>query len=623
MTTITERPHNFSFSENEIRYVFNTDDPGAAGCEVETEIHYLSSDLLIDIRMITLSLIPAADGSIYFQIHNYLKSLLTPQLPDPAGDVLQPVTDQFRLYYIRYREKTIAQADPAWTDDVDNKKTALLGGVEQMKFRRNNFFANYLNDTKSFLTWQPGGKRIFTDQEHYLTFLIGANVTVFTVKVQTIFTDLTTIGITYLQSVTAAMSRIWRFRSGLEALGLQLLSPTKKIYYYEVSVTSGTDTIAAPYRFYVDYNRFYDFHDFHYFNSLGGIDTARLQGQFNRNVNIAADDLEHITNNESFTSSFPKSQYSQANALKRDSYKGDIGWSRSQLQQEVLIELLVSKGIFEIIGGRWIRVINLGKSQDLGNNNEKKWSFPLEWNYGYTDAVFTPKNVLLGAGAPYVPPVVAPPAPPPCVAVMIPESTLPDGRQGTAYNYWIDLSGDAPFTINITAKPSGMYIGLSERRIIFSGTPDTAGTNQLVAFSVNNCNDSHTASFNDGVNIAPTATQQQPSGFGTVTFVSGDASTDTERVAINGVAGSNVTIKLTTYTNNNGGQLNAQGGQAYLNYTWVVTLNSSGEGSFSAQIIGNASNSNSNSIIRGVFTITAVSSGSMPSNTTYQISKVF
>lgn len=622
MTTITERPHDLSFSENEIRYIFATDDATAPGCEVETEIHYLPADLSFDIKMITLSLIPEADGIIYFQIKSYLRSLLTPQMPDPAGSVLQPVSDQVKMYYIRFREKTAALPNPEWTDDIANKKTVLLGGVEQIKFRRNNFFANYLSETQKFLTWQPWGKRVFADQEHYLTFLLNADITIFTVNVQTVFTDLSEVNISYTQPITSALSRLWRFKSGVIPLGLQQLSPLKKIYYYDVSVTSGATTLAAPYRFYIDYNTLYDFHDFHYTNSLGGIDTTRLQGQFNWNISVTNDDLEHINAKEDFRSAFPVSQFSQANALKRDTYKGDIGWSRNQMSQEVLIELLLSRAIFENVGGRWIRIMNLTKSQDLRNNNDKKWSFPLEWNYGYADSVFTPKSVLLGTGTPYVPPivVVVPVDPPPCVAVTIPGSTLPDGTQGTAYNYWFDLGGDAPFTINITAKPSWMTIVLSGSRITFSGTPDNAGTSEEVAFSAHNCSNA-AASFDYGVNIAPPVTQQQPSGFGTVTFLGGDESTDNEQVAVNGVAGSNVTIKLTTYNNTNGGQLSAQGGQAYLNYTWVVTLDSSGAGVFNAQIIGNASHTGT--VIRGIFTITAVSAGSMPSNINYQISKAF
>lgn len=616
MTIITERPYDLSFSENEIRYILNVDDTTTPGCEVQVEVHFMPADLSADIKIITVSVTPNPDGNIYFHVKSYLKSLVTLQMPDPAGAVVQPVADQMKYFYIRYREVSKGVINPDWTDDINNKRIVLLGGVEQMKFRRNNFFANYLVQQPGFLTWQPSGKRVFRDQEHYLTLLLTQSVSSFTVNVKTVFADLTETSKSYPTSVGANSTKVWRIKSGMAALGLQ--NASSKIYYYEVSATSGGTTLAAAYRFYVDYNMFYDYHDFNYGNSLGGVDCARLQGQFNWNIAVTADDIEQVSDKEDYASAFPTSQYSQSNLLKRDSYKGDIGWSRTQMHQETLIELLVSKGIFENIGGRWIRIINLTKSQDLRTNTDKKWSFALEWNYGYTDAVFTPKSINLGGGAAQAPPPPPPPPPPTCVAVTLPSVQLPDGVVGTPYSYSISLGGTAPFGLVNKVESSGITIALSGSVVNITGTPNTAGTNITISFTVTNCSGS-SANFSDTIDIA--AAQQPPTGFGSTTFVSGDASNDVERVDLVGVPGSTLTITLTTYTNNNGGQLLAQGSIAYQDNTFKVVMDANGHGTFSASIQGNPNNTGT--VIRGIFTITSASAGTIGNANTFQISKVF
>lgn len=397
-TSITERPYTYSFSENEIRYLLTVTDPDAAGCEIQVEI-YTRSIGGTAAKLTGFSLYPGADGIIYCHIKSYLKSILEPQLPNAAGATVQAVSSQVAYFYIKYREVTTALPDPTWQSDESNERVALIGGVEQQAFKRNNFFVSYLATNKTFLTWRPNKDNfVFIDQVHFLTFLLTAVTASITVKVTTYFTDGTSLVTT--SAKTVGNDILFHIKAGAKGLGLDALDITKKLWYYEVSVLAADNTVLAnPKPFYIEYKPVYAYNEFNYFNSLGGWDSLRIMGDTLWSLDINADDVEHVVYNDSFASNTPQPQYSQANIYKKDNYKGDAGWQRSKLLQEVLVELLISKNIVELRDERWIKIINLKKTTDMRFSGDKKWSFPVEWSYGYSDAVFTPKGLSLGPGS--------------------------------------------------------------------------------------------------------------------------------------------------------------------------------------------------------------------------------
>jgi hypothetical protein len=107
------------------------------------------------------------------------------------------------------------------------------------------------------------------------------------------------------------------------------------------------------------------------------------------------------------------------------------------------------------------------------------------------------------------------------------------------------------------------------------------------------------------------------------TSTSGNASFFQATVNIVGAAGAVVIIQVTTYTNNNsGGSLKVNGSLVFLGDSFNVTLNGSGNGSFVCRIDGNPSDSDS--VVRGVFTIMGVSIGQVSlTSFTHQESKVY
>jgi hypothetical protein len=138
-----------------------------------------------------------------------------------------------------------------------------------------------------------------------------------------------------------------------------------------------------------------------------------------------------------------------------------------------------------------------------------------------------------------------------------------------------------------------------------------------VHFSLSNpCSE---VEFNQSASIA-----SPPAGarFGTTTFVSGDESNDVEIANLEGPAGSTITVEMTQYDNtNSNGYIQVNTGSAFPGNQWQVVLDSSGKGSLDVVIHGDAGSTNT--IIRGIFKIVGVSSGSIGSPDTFQTSKVF
>jgi hypothetical protein len=463
MATITERPYKYSFSENEIRYVLTVADPEVEGLEVQFEI-YTHSIGEVAAKFVSFSLYAPPDGIIYCHIRSYLKSLLLPTLPDPAGAVVQPARSQLQYFYIRYREVTTADPNADWIDDIGHKSLVVLGGVEQIKFSNNDFIEAYIELNKAFLTWVPQAKRyVFANQLHYLSFLVAFNSPELTVHIDMRYTDGSTAekDIVYTNNDGQLLFHV---NTGVIGLQLSALQPTKKIWYYEVSVFAKTTflvqqiLIANAYRFYIDYRQFYYYNDFVYLNSLGGWDSLRLKGEREYTVDTSSTDVEHVIYKDAVDTTTPQRQFSQVNVFKTDKYKADAGYQPSRGQQEAIIELLVSGHIYELIHGRWIGIQNLKKSTDINAASDKKWGLAVEWSYAYTDNSFTPKALTWNT---ITPPQVGDPINPACIGVPRPVSvnvSIASQVEGEIVVYhvsWTWIGSYSGQQVNIYVRPNG------------------------------------------------------------------------------------------------------------------------------------------------------------------------
>lgn len=212
-----------------------------------------------------------------------------------------------------------------------------------------------------------------------------------------------------------------------------------------------------------------------------------------------------------------------------------------------------------------------------------------------------------------------------CVAVGISGTpALPDAELNVPYSYSFTLTGNTPFTLSNTVKPSWMSIALNtitvdgvyEYQVKFSGTPDTVGTAIDVSVRINNCSDSF-IDFSDTIDV----NESVDAHFGTTTFLSNDQPliNEDEIASLVGAPDVTATVILDTLINDNGGILEVNGTVVGQGDSWNVVLSETSH--LEVSIRGQAGNPGTR--IFANFTITEVSSGNIGTPDTYQISKTF
>lgn len=402
---LIERPHKFCFSANPVRYVFNVSNPDTPGCAMEVALYIVAingdpvntAGTLVTKQTLT----PNPDGSVYFYCEDYLNSQLDWELPTLANNNVIAVTKQIKYFYIEYRQITKANTSPEWASDQLKYRMVLKGGVAKEKFDRNNFFINYLPTKKPFLTWLPDKHLIGLDERRYLSYFhtVDPNIAAAPkLKARVVYTD----GVQETVSIdfpSLNSSKLFHCPAGLQQLGLYDLHPDKQIWYYDVSVEDDDlGVLANPYRMYADYNQYYNVFSFVYHNSISGIDTLRIRGDYDIEIALNTTDIQQATGGD-FSGEILPTENASINISSYKTFDGDAGFMNTKQMQEALEELLLSDGVYrELFGKRWLRVVSLNKSQKMGAKDDTKWSFPIKWRYTFDNTQFTPFDTDLGAG---------------------------------------------------------------------------------------------------------------------------------------------------------------------------------------------------------------------------------
>ncbi len=410
---LKERPHIHSFSLNPIRYVVDVTNPDTPGCAVEFELYSfpitepavsdLSSSLFNGTLITKQALYPARNGRVEFYIEDFLNSQLDWDMPEfflfnTAGWITSS-TNQLKRYGIRYRQVSKGNLSPVWASDLDHLRIVLKGGIAKEKFDRNNYFINHLYPKKTFLTWQPADEQLGLQERKCLTYFHHSDIdaTQLRAKFRIVYVDGSSFEDykafpltpkTLLFHIPCSISDLFNLNN-------------KPVWFFEVSVIGpqpNDEVFAEPFRMFVDYTKRYNEFSFFYFNSLGGIDSVRILGE--KEVDLIRDytEIEQATGGD-FSGGILPTEMGAINISAYKVYKGDVGYLNSQRMQEALEDLLHSQNIFQVIGGKGLRVINLQKTQSLGSSEDTRWNFPLQWRYTYNNSQFTPGNVLFGQGS--------------------------------------------------------------------------------------------------------------------------------------------------------------------------------------------------------------------------------
>lgn len=391
--TVIERPHIHCFSKNEIKYSFEVTNLTRIGLMLQVKIMYKYINDSGYIAMPPISLKPSSDGYVHLNIQHYIDSVLNYVLPN-FDDTITHAEKQYCLFYVEYREVSDDSTPNYTTDESSNIRYALKGGISKDKFSRNNFFINYFNQNKPFLTWQPQDKFIFLDQNIWLTFFVPNGLGTGSYALA----EITTFGndaetFTEQNGLSTSNGKLFHLKVN------NLFTVINSIYQIRIKIIDANNQdITSWYSFKVDYKPVYNKFDLNFFNSLGGFDFSRVRGELEYGIEKNATDIEGgFDNNEAFNTT-------KSHELKHDAvifnktFKGDIGLLNRKIEQDAMIELIISKGVYLYSDQRFIPILNIQKTFAIRKHSDEVFSFPVEFTTSIKNTSYTPDYINLSLG---------------------------------------------------------------------------------------------------------------------------------------------------------------------------------------------------------------------------------
>ena len=388
---IQERPYEIIFSAGPSRYVIQSDLPfNTAGLVIEIKLFfkYLGDS---DYREIFAQ--PAYHdklGKVSFYPAAILDSMLTWQLPSLYVSIHR-MGSQTGKYYIAYREITNGNLNPEWIHDLANERFVLKGGLAYERGEGPNFFASYLPIHKPFLTWQQSGRLCGLTERMYLSFFMhrepnGDVLVKYFIK----YTD-GTDGQSLLMITNPAKFGVTSIPTGILQMELNEIDPGRKIWYYEVSVQDDGGILAMPFRYFLDNRNSYNDTQFNFHNSIGGFDSIRILG-------VVEQDLKRSINTASITTELDVTpeivvprEFVQNIAASR-TYKANAGYF-GRKEEESLRDVFFSKSVWHCKYSRWWPVLVTEDTVKLPSSNDKLFTLPLEWKYGWSNSSYTPEFI--------------------------------------------------------------------------------------------------------------------------------------------------------------------------------------------------------------------------------------
>lgn len=393
-TTINERPYQYSFSRNEIRYVFTVTDLTRPGLYLQVKIMYHSVSGSSGTAMSPFKLKPDADGKVYLNIQHYIDSVLKFVVPDMDA-LATDANEQCCKFWVEYREVTDADTNPSYvTTETSNKIVAIKGGISKEKAARNNFFINYFNTQLPWFTWQPSGRFVFIDQPLFLTAFFPDGIPAGT---KILIKNLTLDGDNPEEAYDTYLTDGVLFHFNLK----QLITAQPDLSYrsFKFSIIDASNAVLVnDYTINIQYRPVYKYYDLIFHNSLGGIDPVRIKGDVEWGIDKQFEETE---GGFSYTEALAtvKSHETKHNAITfSQTHKGDVGFLNTKREQDAMIELLISRSIYQYKDSRFIPILNIQKANPIRKSSDELFPFPIEFTTSIREENFTPEFVTLGLG---------------------------------------------------------------------------------------------------------------------------------------------------------------------------------------------------------------------------------
>jgi hypothetical protein len=412
MIEVVKRPYSWNWSGNPAFYELYS-----LAAELDPDIYFQVEIFFrnpgdVTYRSIGTEELYPFEGTAKFNVSDYLHSQLQYELPSFSGDekLCYESLLQTGDFYIRYREiDPDVVGVPAWTEtETAFLRYMIIGGIDYMKFRGNNFWENHFDINKPFLTWDMNGRLASRSERMYLAWLnTQENTTAEDIVARVIvhWTDGTsdTAPDQVLNTgLLVTYGAIYFIPCGATQWELQALQPAKRIYYWTVQVFDTAEdpdlALSEQFKFYADNRNDYNDMTLHYRNSLGGINSIMVRGVIQQKLNYEYTVQDRYVEADYYNGKSVSPRKVIANNREELRYIGDIGYLSKTMQDRVRDMHLV-RDVWRCVDEKWLPVQLVTNNNDHRTSESQLFSVPLEFmmadggnNY------YTPSTVDLGDG---------------------------------------------------------------------------------------------------------------------------------------------------------------------------------------------------------------------------------
>jgi len=406
MRVVNKRPSDKNWSGNPIHYqLYSAAAEADSTIVFEIKVMFRRADDA-DYREIIILPYSPVKGFANIDIDAVIDGVLEYETPNisPDNEFLLPFNCRKMTgrVYIAFREITAADPDPAWIETENDKaKFVIKGGISFSKWRGDNFWVNYYDPLKPFLTWQQSGRLASKSERMYLAWMNDTAVEASNIKMRRIicFNDGTQHVVDY--NASALPLDVVFFPTGYNQLKLGDVDPTKRVHYWELQIrdTHFAVALSEAYRYYLDNRNDRNDVTLNYRNSLGGLDSARVRGVIEFNLDRNFEKTESLVIHNYFEGNNVSPRVKAANSTETLVYKGDIGYL-SKEEQDRLRDAHFRRECWWEQQKKWMPIMILTGGQKLTTSMDQLWNMPIEFSIADGgDKYYTPRNVNLAEGA--------------------------------------------------------------------------------------------------------------------------------------------------------------------------------------------------------------------------------
>ncbi|MBE2229961.1 MAG: hypothetical protein IAE96_04875 [Chitinophagaceae bacterium] len=408
--TVLQRPYTRNWSGNPIHYrLYSAAAEADATIYFQIRVLFKRMDQAVFSNIIEFPYTPVL-GTAKIDIQDILDGLLEHELPYLVDGISPYLSSKSTgKFYIHYREITTATPDPAWTEtEEDFQLLVVKGGISWEQWRGDNYWVNYFDNTKPFLTWQKSGTLHSPQEKIWLAWLNLTTIYPGNIRIKRTvrFTDGSEDVEYYDNPVNE--NQIGFFPAGATQLNLSEVDPSKNIYWWEIQVmntgTNPYEPISELFRFYMDNRPDKNATTLHYRNSLGGLDSARIRGVIDYTAQREFSQTERIVLHDYFSNYFIKGRVGAENSTELKVMKGNTGHLGKE-EQDRLRDMHLKREVWQERQEKWLPIILLTGTQHLLVSTDKLFDMPLEWAIASGGNLnYTPDSVNLSEAATVVGP---------------------------------------------------------------------------------------------------------------------------------------------------------------------------------------------------------------------------